>query len=242
MKNCDEMVNSLLERRDKYVAQQRKRTATLIGVSASLCCVCLAALLGFGMWQVGVFDVLPPNESSEEDTHKSKQTQTHQTFTNDTIVVNRIEAISAYKLKNDFLKKEDHIDMTLDQMNAYYGVNVVPTVPADILPWEEQKGRIYRRDGGTGDVYWDQNLLNFSNDDFTRSVHLEFAKGKYPLIDYLTFSATKTSVIKGTDVLIGMTEGNWYYAKFMHKNVGFVLNAEGVTQDEFVSIVASLLQ
>ena len=158
-----------------------------------------------------------------------------------TIFLNRISAVSAYKLKIDLLE-EDYIAMTLDEMNAYYGANVVPTVPADILPWEDQKGGIFKRDGGTGDVYWDQNLLNFSNKDFTREVHLEFAKGKYPLIDYHTFSGKKMSVINGTEVLIGKSEADWYYAKFMHKNVGFVLDANGVTQDEFVAILVSLLQ
>lgn len=60
MKNCDEMVNSLLERRDRYVAEQKRKRTMIIRTATSMCCVCLVALLGFGVWQGGMFDTTPP--------------------------------------------------------------------------------------------------------------------------------------------------------------------------------------
>ena len=60
MKNCDEMVNSLLERREQYVAEQKRKKRVLTRTVTSMCCVCLAALLGFGMWQSGIFNTTPP--------------------------------------------------------------------------------------------------------------------------------------------------------------------------------------
>ncbi len=58
MKSYDELTNDLLKRRDRYVVKQKRKR--MMGVVTSLCCFCLVALLGFGMWQGGVFDAKPP--------------------------------------------------------------------------------------------------------------------------------------------------------------------------------------
>ena len=60
MKNYDELTNDLLERRDRYVAVQKKKRKRVMGVATSLCCFCLVALLGFGMWQGGMFNSKAP--------------------------------------------------------------------------------------------------------------------------------------------------------------------------------------
>ncbi|MBR5322445.1 MAG: hypothetical protein IKU48_02730 [Clostridia bacterium] len=60
MKNYDELTNDLLERRDRYVADQKKKRKKVMGIATSLCCFCLVALLGFGMWQGGMFSSKAP--------------------------------------------------------------------------------------------------------------------------------------------------------------------------------------
>ncbi len=59
MKNCDEMVNSLLERRDRYAAEQRKKRKRATGTITYLCCVCLVVLMGIGVWQGNWFNATP---------------------------------------------------------------------------------------------------------------------------------------------------------------------------------------
>ena len=59
MKNCEEMVNSLFERKDRYVAEQKKKRAVITRAVASVCCFSLVALLGFGLWQGDMFDTTP---------------------------------------------------------------------------------------------------------------------------------------------------------------------------------------
>ena len=66
MKNYDEVTNDLLERRDRYVAEQKKKRKRVMGVATSLCCFCLVALLGFGMWQGGMFNTTPPINGGEQ--------------------------------------------------------------------------------------------------------------------------------------------------------------------------------
>lgn len=60
MKNYDELTNGLLERRDRYVADQKKKRKRVMGVAASLCCFCLMVLLGFSMGQGEILEPKPP--------------------------------------------------------------------------------------------------------------------------------------------------------------------------------------
>ncbi len=51
MKSSDEMFNSLMERRDRYAAGQRRRREMIVRTVTPLCCLCLAAALGVGIWR-----------------------------------------------------------------------------------------------------------------------------------------------------------------------------------------------
>lgn len=57
MKNYDELTNDLLARRDRYIAKQKKKRKIAV---TSLCCVCVVALLGFGLWKRGLSTSAPP--------------------------------------------------------------------------------------------------------------------------------------------------------------------------------------
>ena len=250
MKNYDELTNDLLERRDRYVADQKKKRKRVMGIATSLCCFCLVALLGFGMWQGGMFNTTPPDQTLEDALYpgikdnfdESKGESPDNPSVNNKIVINTINGISADRM-NINIAVDDFVKMTREEMIEYYGVDYIPDVPTDIKPWEDERSGIYKRDGGTGEVYWDTDILNYSNEDFTRSVHVEVDKGSYVLQDYLYFKGTEEkSVINNVDVLIGLTENGYYYSEFMYNGVGFLIDAEGVTEDEFVAIIASIIQ
>ena len=85
--------------------------------------------------------------------------------------------------------------------------------------------------------------MNYSNEDFTRSVHVEVDKGSYVLKDYFFFKGTEEkSVINNYEVLIGFSESGYYYSEFMYNGVGFLIDAEGVTEEEFVAIISSIIK
>ncbi len=52
MKDYNEMAESVLNRRDKYVLERRKQMKRL---TATISCLCLCALVGVGAWQGGMF-------------------------------------------------------------------------------------------------------------------------------------------------------------------------------------------
>lgn len=250
MKNYDELTNDLLKRRDRYVADQRKKRKRVMGIATSLCCFCLVALLGFGMWQGGVFNTTPPNQTLEDALYpgikdnfdESKGESADNPAANNKIVINTINGVSADRM-NIALMVDDFVEMSPKEMCEYYGVDYIPDVPADIKPWPDQRSGIYKRNGGTGEVYWDADILNYSNEDFTRSVHVEVDKGSYVLKDYLFFNGTEEeSVINNFEVFIGLSENGYYYSEFMYNGIGFLIDAEGVTEEEFVAIISSIIK
>lgn len=50
------------------------------------------------------------------------------------------------------------------------------------------------------------------------------------------------SIINNLEVAIGHSATGYYYAQFMYQNVGFQVIADGLTQDEFVAVISSLIQ
>lgn len=221
MKNCDEMVSSLLERRDRYAAEQKRKRKVITRAASSVCCVCLIVLLGFG-----IFNSKSPDEP----------------IASNRIVINSIDGASSDKM-NICLHTEDFVEMSRDEMISYYGVNYIPEVPPDIKAWEDERSGIYIGDSGTGEVYWDVDILNYSNEDFTRNVHLEVTKAHSIVRDYVFLNGTEEkSLINNVEVLLGKAENGFYYAEFTYKGVGFLLDTEGLTQDEFVAVITSLIK
>ena len=59
MKSCDEMVNSLLRRRDAHAARQKRKRKAAAGIISGLCCCALVAFAGFWVRDRGMLDVSP---------------------------------------------------------------------------------------------------------------------------------------------------------------------------------------
>ena len=64
MKNYEEMVSDLLERRDQYVVEQRRKKKVWVRVGATACCVCLMGMAGVGLWKGGLF--AGPSEAGDQ--------------------------------------------------------------------------------------------------------------------------------------------------------------------------------
>ena len=165
--------------------------------------------------------------------------------TPNSIYINRLDAIPL-NLMNFALLQNDFIKMSREELCKYYGANVFPQVPEDLTNWDsstEYEYGIYRRNSGSGEVYFDQNVINYSNDDFSRKVNIETAKSRMPFYDVAAFNGDDfvKSSIGGVDVGIGDTEDGHYYAEFMYKGVGFHIITEGLSQDELVSVLESII-
>ena len=50
------------------------------------------------------------------------------------------------------------------------------------------------------------------------------------------------SVINSTEVAIAKADNGYYYAQFINKDAGFRITGEGLTENKFVDIIASLIK
>ena len=243
MKNYDEITNRLLERRDRYVSERKKKRKKTAGIAASFCC--FAILIGFGAWQSGIFNPNMPDKELEDALYPGIKDyfddSKGESADNNKIVINRVEKFVVNKMGIALLR-DDFVEMSREEVIGYYGVNFVPEVPSD-MKIEETASGIYRRGDGTGEVYWDTNNLNYANEDSTRNIILVENKGGNVFVDYDCFKGTEEkSVINNLELFIGLSEDGWYYTEFMYNNVGFLISAKGVTEDEFVSVIKSIIR
>lgn len=256
MKSCNEMVNSLLERREQYAAEQKQKKKTIMRITSVACSFAVVLILGTGVWQGGLLDRTPEagigdsDNSGEQDyLDATNGKKTDNQAENDKINIVKINGISSEK-SNICLLADDFIPLTADKLVSYYGINIFPTVPSDLgTEWEERNGNprgIYKRDGGVGEVYYDKQILNYSNEDFSRSVNIELCKDHMPMSDYGFLDSSwldaEMSVINNTKVGIGQTDDGYYLVEFMYKDVGFRLIGEGITQEELVSVIGSIIK
>ena len=249
MKNYNEVANSVFERREQYETEKKNKRKILTRTLTPVCCFCFMMLLGIGLWQGGMFNTTPPQTADDaiyqgikDNFDENNGESANNPTANNKIVINHIVSFSNDKM-NIALLLDDFIKMDKAAVNEYYGINVFPEVPADIPEWKDATYGIYKRNGGTGETYWDQMVLNYDNDDFSRGVNLEIKKGSLPLLDYVFGeSAEEKSIINNWEVVIGLSEDGYYHAVFMYQDVGFCINARGLTQDEFVAVISSIIK
>ena len=71
MKTCDEMVNSLLERRAQYVSAQKKKKKVLVSIIASFCVV---AVVGVAVWKMPSVTEQPPVAPDDQQNSTTQTT------------------------------------------------------------------------------------------------------------------------------------------------------------------------
>ena len=251
MKSYYEMVNDVFCRIREYEHEKKIRRKRTEKIAASFCCASLVVLTAFGTWKSGLLDT-KQNDTADDSVNKGEQDYFAYTGSDETsgdiqvsnkIIINKIDGISSDRMKLDIdVDVDDYVSMDRSSINEYYGINIFPDVPEDLSEGPDQQYGIYRKDG-TGAAYYDVNILNYSNSDFSRSVNIEMQKGGLPVSCYAFFgSIEEKSVINGTEVGIAISEGGYYYAEFIFKNVGFRIVAEGLSQEELTEVISSIIK
>ena len=226
MKTYDETIAAVLGRMELYEKKRKQRRTVCAKAAAGVGGLCLAVLLGLGMQQGNT----PEGPGGTDNPAEDK------------VVICPVETGGAPLQSEDIcLLLGDFVEMEPEELSAYYGTAVIPQVPSDLKVWEDQRYGAFYKDGGEGPLYWDGNVLNFSNGNLSRSVNLQVWKVRGGISCVAFFDLVKEkSVINGVEVAVGLAEGGYYHAEFIYKDVGFRLITEGLTQAEVVEILRSL--
>lgn len=66
MKSYDEIANNIFERRDEYIAKQKRKKRIIIGTVTPVLCCCIGLITSFGLWKSGFFsNNIPISDSSQ---------------------------------------------------------------------------------------------------------------------------------------------------------------------------------
>ncbi|MEA4888806.1 MAG: hypothetical protein VB070_05020 [Clostridiaceae bacterium] len=223
-----------------------------VAVCAGFALVAIYALPHMNNFNSGIID---PSQISHTNTDnssvnkaiESESQQNIPTKTSDIMIHELTQLPSADKM-NIALKTEDFIKMNKQELCNFYGINVFPTVlPNDMNEVADAVYGIFKRDKGTGDIYYSQNVLNYVNSSETKYLNIELSKGQLPYTDIATFTNNKNekSTINGNELFIGhysIKKNEYYYAEFLYHDVGFRITANNLTQNEFVETLTSIIQ
>ena len=246
MKNIDETVNTVFDRIGQYHANQKHKKEILVKTVTPLCCLCVIAAIGLAVWGHGQAPDTP-RFTMEESPATTTPTATSPGVTEPTQATSSNKII-IHPLENTVqsdmyiaLLRDDFIAMDKEEMVAYYGCNVFPDVPQDISLSDKQSWGIYKRNQGTGEIYHDQIRQEYEGEDQSRRLVIETRKGKLPYFDFFILpDDEEKSIINGYEVTIGLSEYG-YEVWLLYKDVGFYIFADGITEEELVDIIASLI-
>lgn len=240
MRNHNEVTESVFRRRDEYNERKKQRRNTVIKISSSAACLGIATLVAFNVGQ-----------SNAKENPMIQNTPTSTTVLQDSnvgniIKINNIQSELSADRQKVRLDEKDRVILTKDEGLSYYGTNIYPEVPSDLNEWSGQDSfDIYKRNGGTGETYYDIFVLNYSNAEFSRSINIEGGKSHYAKSRYghLKNEDYDVSIINGEKIFIALNaESGYYFAEFVHKDVAFRMITEGLTESEIVSVISSLVK
>ena len=146
----------------------------------------------------------------------------------------------------------DFVEMTPEELNSYYGVNVIPELPKYMtIQIDSGKLGLYRRNGGTGETYIDLNAYQYISNEHYQIYHnggysrqtmtVEVMKGAIPeSCEDLWEYPDLLSCINGTTVAMGKISDFGFVAEFFVGDVGFHIVAYHITLDQLTDVISSL--
>ncbi len=244
MKDYHEVAQEILRRRDQYVQKRRRQRA------AAFSFLCLAAALGFGGWQSGLWTENPrPSEHGvhygEDASQSAPMEQTQPILLPDARF--NSAAVDAFAGRQEIdLSGEDFVELSYLKLLDYYGVELsVETLFPELSRQEPAQGSygIYQ-DPARG-VYYDKNSLSFQNEDGTVTLDIAFSKAVHrpsgslsltgPTLEFTAVNGRRLALFRYTD-----EASVCYYAEFLQNGVGWYLGSAGMDEADFLRLLLAV--
>lgn len=243
MKNYEEVAQDVFRRRDEYDRIMTKRKKAVKKAIVTFSCFCVVAVGGIAAWQNGLLSYDGTKMESASAGNSDSLEGSLLMGSEDYIIVNELESVidEDSKVASE-VQDEDFVEMTREELIAYFGINVFPEVPLDVVEHGSRYG-VYKMEQGTGEIYWDCQRICYDNEDRSRSIDMEFRKGDIPLTDMIFYYSTEEkSLINGTEVMIGQYGDSSFEVEMIYNNVGFRIHFRGLSQEEVIAVIDSILQ
>ena len=234
MKTYNEIASNVIERRNAFLKKRNKAIKSVV-ITVGCFSLILSAVTFFN----------PKNENKIDFVSSQVSNFQVSEILTDVIKINKVNEMPEFKEYAYIALMGHHfVEMSENELNDFYGVNVFPAVPDDLVLNNSHLG-IYKREDG--EIYHAQNELHYSNHDQSRSLGIGVNKDKFPFYCFDVFELfAETSVFSTIDditVYIAHFEiEDYYYCQFMNKNAGFFVSATGLNEEEFIDVVKSLLK
>lgn len=249
---------------EKALPQKEKRK-TYINICNpfKLASVCVAVVIVISVLSVKLVDnnsiKIASDSSSVVIQNNASPKQSAQVNNNKgTINVMELQNMPERNISMFALLSKDFIPMTTQQLVDYYGTNFIPkNIPNGIfeavgkMGTSENSFGIYKRNGGTGEVYWDQNTILWvdakNTYNYVKSISVICRKGILPFNSLFDVSKDKNnpvSIINGVEVSIGHYSdktNDLYYSQFFYNNIGFEIDMQNISKDDLIKTISSVI-
>ena len=233
MKNYDELTSDLLIRRDRYIAEQKKRRKT---ITTSLFCICFAALLGLGLWKSGAFRLATGNHSIS-GTKPTSTTPTTNAPIQISWVVNRVNGVVGGVRLNYNTSMYYNETKNLSAMAEYFGRDfsaLTDVMPAGFQFSGQSETKFYYKTDGT--LVCDDCHFFYTKGEQEIAIHSSRIGTPY---DYLYIPDDLIpSNINGVEMVIGEFHSNngsqkidLVFADFSHKGIQYRVTVKNVPFD-----------
>lgn len=261
MKDYNEVAQSVLERRDKYVAERRRATKRIV---STLSCFCLVALVGFVAWHSGLFDSQPafnepmnePQEVEFQDGTAASVTEGSDMTVDPELPVDLVLPVAHFNVvdKPDpatyqqiALPGEDYISMTYVELLSYYGIELpIEEAFPDLSLADSERGYGVYQNSERG-AYYDGNSVRFENADGTQTLHITLTKAFHHPYDIFTLTGEQIGFtsVNGHDLsvfsYVDENGAQRFYVELLQNDVGWYVDASGVSEDDFLRILMTVV-
>lgn len=139
--------------------------------------------------------------------------------------------------------EKDRVYLSKKKLLKHFGKNIFPKVPEDMSLKMDKKGKfpVYKKNK-KGKIYYDRQSLNYADELYNKHISIGVQKGEYSSsyeirgkVKGVKFGETVTTLFQDKKRKI-------YYAEFMVDGLDFHVYSRGISSDEFVKVVESLVE
>lgn len=139
--------------------------------------------------------------------------------------------------------EKDRVYLSKKKLLKHFGKNIFPNVPSDLSLKMDEKGKfpVYKKNK-KGKIYYDRQSLNYADELYNKHISIGVQKGEYSSSYEIRGKVKGVKFGETITTLFQDKKRKMYYAEFMVDGLDFHVYSRGISSDEFVKVVKSLVE